>query len=146
MAPRAQATGEAVATAAPAPVSLVVGEEEYLVDRTVRDLVTQARGFLAASAFAAGDGGGDVHETEGGDLTAGELASLTSPSLFGGGSVVVVRNAQNAPKEVAAELARYAAAPAPGADVIHALAGGSKPTRLATDTSQAGDAVVVIPR
>ncbi len=146
MAPRAQATGQAVATAAPAPVSLVVGEEEYLVDRTVRDLVTQARGFLAASAFAAGDGGGDVHETEGGDLTAGELASLTSPSLFGGGSVVVVRNAQNAPKEVAAELARYAAAPAPDAVVILAHAGGAKAKALVTELTKARAAIIEHPK
>ena len=46
------------------PVTLVVGEEEFLVDRAVRQAVAQARAALAAEAGgadgAAGDpGGGD---------------------------------------------------------------------------------------
>ena len=49
----------------------------------------------------------------------GDLDSLTSPSLFGGGCVLAVRSAQNAGKEVAAELARYAKNPAP--DVVLVL-------------------------
>jgi DNA polymerase-3 subunit delta len=135
------------ASPVPAPVTLVVGEEEYLIDRTVRELVAQARTFLAAGAFGAADSGSeDVHETEGGALTAGELASLTSPSLFGGGSVVVVRNSQNASREVAAELARYAAAPAPDAIVILAHAGGAKAKALVTDLKKAGAAIIEHPK
>ena len=52
----------------------------------------------------AGGDGGDLHDLEASALGQGELASLTSPSLFGGGPVVIVRNAQNAGKEIAAEL------------------------------------------
>src|SRR5215469_11006942 len=104
------------ASEAPAPVVLVTGEEEFLVDRSVRELVARARAFLAAPG--AGDASADVHEVEGGELATGELATLTSPSLFGGGPVVVIRNAQNAVKDVAAELAKYATAPAPDAAVI----------------------------
>ena len=77
------------------PVTLIVGEEEFLVDRAVRDLIAAARD--------AGSGG-DVHDLEASALSP-ELASLTSPSLFGGGCVLVARSAQNAGKEVAAELA-----------------------------------------
>jgi DNA polymerase III subunit delta len=66
----------------PGPVTLVVGEEEFLIDRTVRELLA------AADAE-------DVHDLEGAALGAGELEALTSPSLFGGGSVVVIRSAQN---------------------------------------------------
>ena len=55
--------------------------------------------------------GGDVHDLDASELGPGELESLTSPSLFGGGCVLVVRSAQNAAKEVAAELARYARNP-----------------------------------
>ena len=81
-----------------APVTMVVGEEEFLVDRAVRDLIAAARDAAP---------GGDVHDLEASQLGPGELDSLTSPSLFGGGCVVVVRSAQNAGKEVAAELTRY---------------------------------------
>ena len=69
-----------------APVMLVVGEEEFLVDRAVRDLITAAR-----------DAGlsGDLHDLDASELGPGELESLTSPSLFGGGCVLVLRAAQN---------------------------------------------------
>jgi DNA polymerase III subunit delta len=130
--------------AGPAPLTLVVGEEEYLVDRTVRELAAGARELLAGSE--PGGSGGDVHETEGGELSQGELATLTSPSLFGGGSVVIVRNAQNALKDVATELARYAVAPAPDAIVILAHAGGAKGKALVTDLKKAGVRVVEHPR
>ena len=137
--PRAQAPSQA-----PAPVTLVVGEEEYLADRTVRELIASARAYLAEAAMA-GDGG-DSHEVEGGELTAGELASLTSPSLFGGGSVVIVRNAQNTGKDVAAVLARYARQPAPDAVVILAHAGGAKGKALITDLKKAGATVIEHPK
>src|SRR5215468_6844815 len=90
MAPRAQspsggatprtsrgASGTAAAPAQapvrPAPVTLVVGEEEYLADRTVRELIAGARALLAEAAVA-GEGDGDAHEVDGGQLTPGELA------------------------------------------------------------------------
>lgn len=100
-----------------APVTLIVGEEEFLVDRSVRETVAAARAALAPAGLGqqgsgADDGGGDLHDVEASALGHGELTSLTSPSLFGGGCVVIVRGAQNAGKEVAAELARYTAAPA----------------------------------
>jgi DNA polymerase-3 subunit delta len=116
------------------PVTLIVGEEEFLADRAVRGATAQAREALAE---AGGDGGGDLHELEGAALGQGELASLTSPSLFGGGAVVIVRNAQNVAKEVAAELTRYAAAPAPDAAVIITHAGGAKGKALVTDLAKA---------
>ena len=143
MAPRPQASAQSPVR--PAPVTLVVGEEEYLADRTVRELTASARAFLAETVSGAGDGG-DVHEAEGGNLTAGELASLTSPSLFGGGSVVIVANAQNAARDVAADLARYARDPAPDAVVILAHAGGAKGKALITDLKKAGAAVIEHPR
>jgi DNA polymerase-3 subunit delta len=116
------------------PVTLVVGEEEFLVDRTVRELIAEARQTLGES----GDGGGDLHDIEASALTHGELMSLTSPSLFGGGSVVIVRGAQNASKEVAAEITRYVAAPSPDAVVILTHAGGAKGKALVTDLKKAG--------
>src|SRR5271156_673024 len=91
------------------PVTLVVGEEEFLVDRAVRQAIAQARAALAQEA--GGGGGGDPADLEASALGVGEINALPSPSLFGGGSTVIVRNAQNAGKEIAAELTRYARAP-----------------------------------
>jgi DNA polymerase III subunit delta len=124
MAARTQVTSPTLA-----PVTLVVGEEEFLVDRAVRDLVAAARDAGL---------GGDVHDLDASELGPGELDSLTSPSLFGGGCVLVVRSAQNASKEVAAELARYMMNPA--ADVVLVLthAGGAKGKELLAACKGAG--------
>ena len=80
-------------------MTLIVGEEEFLVDRALREAVAQAKAALAGVS-GSGDGG-DLHDLEASVLGQGELAGLTSPSLFGGGAVVIVRNAQNAGKEIA---------------------------------------------
>jgi DNA polymerase-3 subunit delta len=125
-----------------APVTVVVGEEELLVDRTVRELVAAARAAMAE----AGDAGGDMHDIEANALTRGELASLMSPSLFGGGSVVVVRAAQNAVKDIAAELARYAGASAPDVVLILTHAGGAKGKALVGELTKAGARVIDCPK
>jgi DNA polymerase III subunit delta len=118
------------------PVTVVVGEEEFLVDRAVREALARA---------GTGDGG-DLHDLEASVLTHGELASLTSPSLFGGGATVIVRNAQNAAKEIAADLTRYAANPAPDAAVIITHAGGAKNKALVTELAKAGARQVDCPK
>jgi len=120
-----------------APVVLVVGEEEYLVDRSVRDLITAARDAGL---------GGDVHDLDGAGLGPGELESLTSPSLFGGGCVLVVRAAQNATKDVAAELARYAKNPAPDVVLVLTHPGGAKGKELLAGVKAAGARVVECPK
>jgi DNA polymerase-3 subunit delta len=101
-----------------APVNLVVGEEELLVERSVTALLTAAR--------ESPDAGEDLHDVAAGGLGVGELASLTSPSLFGGGGVVVIRAAQDATKDVAEEISRYAADPAPDVVLVLTHAGGNK--------------------
>jgi DNA polymerase III subunit delta len=101
-----------------ASVNLVVGEEELLVERSVTALVTAAR--------ESPDGGEDHHDVAAGGLGVGELATLTSPSLFGGGGVVVIRAAQDATKDVAEEISRYAADPAPDVVLVLTHAGGNK--------------------
>jgi DNA polymerase III subunit delta len=126
----------AARTAAPpeaAPVTIVVGEEEFLIDRAVRDLIAAAQA-------------GDVHDLDGAALGPGELDSLTSPSLFGGGIVVVIRAAQNAAKEVAGELTRYAASPVPDVSLIMTHAGGAKGKELLAGVKAAGAQVVECPK
>lgn len=123
-------------------VALVVGEDEFLVDRAVRELIAQARQALGGP----GDSGGDLHDVEASALSHGELTSLVSPSLFGGGVIVVIRGAQNAGKEVAAEIARYAADPLPDATIIVTHAGGAKGKGLVTDLKKAGARVTERPK
>ena len=120
-----------------APVTLVVGEEEFLVDRNVHDLIAAARDAGL---------GGDIHDLDGAALGPGELESLTSPSLFGGGCVLVVRSAQNASKDVAAELTRYLAHPP--ADVVLVLthAGGAKGKELLASVKATGARVIECPK
>jgi DNA polymerase III subunit delta len=129
MAARTAVTPEVV------PVTLVVGEEEFLVDRAVRELVAVAR-----------ERGGDVHEADAAELGPGELDVLTSPSLFGGGSVVVVRSAQNAGKEAAAEIARYAQHPSPDVVLVLTHAGGAKGKELLAAVRKAGAATIECPK
>jgi DNA polymerase-3 subunit delta len=135
MTARSDAPASAPGTA-PAPVSVIVGEEELLVERTVSALVAAGRLALAVEAGLTSPDGqmdldpatapGDIHDVAAGDLSVGELAALTSPSLFGGGGVVVIRSAQDAGKEVADEIVRYAADPAPDMILIVTHAGGAK--------------------
>ncbi|MBV9204831.1 MAG: DNA polymerase III subunit delta, partial [Actinobacteria bacterium] len=133
-----------------APVTLIVGEEEFLVDRAVRDLVAAGReaGLAGPAGPGAGEAGaeGDVHDVDAAALGPGELGTLTSPSLFGGGSVVVVRNAQNASKEVAAELARYIGHPAADAVLILTHAGGARGKDLLAAAKAAGARVIECPK
>src|SRR6202030_3407245 len=114
-----------------------VGEEEFLVDRSVHDLIAAAR--------EAGIGG-DVHDLDAAELGPGELESLTSPSLFGGGCVLVLRAAQNASKEVAAELGRYAKNPAPDVVLVLTHAGGAKGKELLAGVKAAGARVIECPK
>jgi DNA polymerase-3 subunit delta len=121
------------------PFTMIVGEEEFLVDRAVREALAKARAALAelSGGGASGDGAGDLHDLEASALAQGELAAFTSPSLFGGGAVVILRNAQNASKEIAAELAKYAKNPMPDAAVIVTHAGGVKGKALVTELAKA---------
>jgi DNA polymerase-3 subunit delta len=118
---------------APAPVTVVVGEEEFLVDRSVRELISAAPGE-------------DLHDLDGAALGPGELQALTSPSLFGGGCVLVVRAAQNVTKDVAAELTAYAAHPAPDVVVVLTHAGGAKGKDLLASVRAGGARVIECPK
>ena len=120
-----------------APVTIIVGEEEFLIDRAVRNLVTASQ--------AAGQPV-DVHDLDAATLGPGELDALTSPSLFGGGCVLVLRSAQNTAKEVAAELVTYAAHPAPDVSLILIHPGGAKGKELLASVKAAGAQVIEYPK
>jgi DNA polymerase-3 subunit delta len=130
------ASRAAAAATASGPVAVIVGDEELLVERAV------AR--LAAAAVA--ESGSAVREVTGGGLSPGDLAQLTSPSLFDAAPVVVIRDAQDAGKEVAEELAAVVAAPPDGVRIVLTHAGGAKGKALLTGLTRGGAQVVDCPK
>jgi DNA polymerase III subunit delta len=128
----------------PRPVTVIVGEEELLVERAVQAIVTAASppGSRGLPPDAEGT---DVHDVAAAGLAPGELTTLTAPSLFGGGCVVIVRATQDAGKDLAAELVRLAKAPVPDVVLVLTHAGGAKGKALVTSLTGAGAARVDCP-
>lgn len=118
-------------------VSVVVGEEELLVERAIARLVAEVDGD-------AGDAG--VRDLPASQLVPGDLISLVSPSLFGGDRAVIIRGIQDAGKELAAELERYAAAPEPDVVLVLTHAGAAKGKALLTALTSRGVNVVRCPK
>lgn len=118
---------------APAPLSAVVGDEELLVDRAVASIVAAARDR---------DPQVDVHDLLPAQVSAGTLAEVTSPSLFGDRRVVVLRSAQDLAKDAAAAVTSYLADPADDVVLILTHAGGAKGKALLNAALAAGAARV----
>jgi len=114
-------------------VTVIVGDEELLVERAVLAVTAEAAA-AARPAGGAGEGAGetapadlpDVHDVRAADLRPGDLPLLTAPSLFGSDCLVIVRSAQDAVKDVAGELARLVAAPPPGVLLVLTHSGAAK--------------------
>jgi DNA polymerase III delta subunit len=83
-----------MASAAPA-VTVVVGDEEFLVERAIGRVIAAVRGV---------DSQADVRDLSATELEPGQLAELTSPSLFAEARLLVVRDAEMAGKEIVDEL------------------------------------------
>jgi DNA polymerase III subunit delta len=115
-----------------APVTLIVGEEELLVERAVSSVIAAAAGPAQAS------GGREVHEIRAADLRPGDLSSLAAPSLFGGASMVLVRSIQDASSQVAAELVRQTAAASPDVVLVLTHNAGAKGKPLLASLAQEG--------
>ncbi len=110
-------------------LTLVVGQEELLVDRAV--------GRIAAAARAA-DPETEVRDLVPGAFTPGTLAELVSPSLFGESRVVVVRAAQDLAADSAAALTAAFDDLADEIVLIVVHAGGVKGKALLTAAEKAG--------
>jgi DNA polymerase-3 subunit delta len=120
-------------TSDPSPICLITGDEELLVARAVEDAVASAR---------ARDAGAEVHEVDAGAISPGDIAELLSPSLFGGRRVLVLRNAQDARKDLAAVLLDYADDPDHDVLLIAVHPGGARGKALADGLRAAGADVV----
>lgn len=99
------------------PIILIVGDEELLVERAIGDVVASAR---------ADDPEAEVIDLVPGGLEPGRISELTSPSLFGGGKVLVVRAAQDLGKDLTAEVLAYAKSPADDVVLVAVHHGGAK--------------------
>ena len=122
-------------TAAPGPVplTLVTGPEALLRDRAVA---------AAVAAVRVADPEAEVHDLSAVGLEPGRVTGLASPSLFGGTSVIVVRDVAEAAEVITDELKTVLADP--GDDVVLVLVhpGGVKGKSL-LDAARAAGAVVV---
>jgi DNA polymerase-3 subunit delta len=116
------------------PLSLVLGDEELLVARAVADATAAAR---------AADPECDVRDFPAATLVSGELIESLSPSLFGGRRVIVIRDGQDAKKELVAAVLSYARDPDPDVSLVVTHAGGAKGKAFADSLRDAG--AVVIP-
>jgi DNA polymerase-3 subunit delta len=107
----------ATSVSAPHPLQLVLGEEEFLVERAVRDVFEQAR---KADPLA------ELRRAPVTELTPAELVELLSPSLFAESRVIVLAGAQDAGKEIADAVLSHAAAPGEGIVVLVLHTGGGR--------------------
>jgi DNA polymerase-3 subunit delta len=103
-----------------AALTLVVGDEELLVARAV------ARSLARAAPEAGDPVAASVNDVEAGELSAATLAEVLSPSLFDEERWLVVRNLQDADKDLIAALVECAESAEPGVAIIAVHAGGVK--------------------
>jgi DNA polymerase III subunit delta len=92
------------------PVTLVLGEEELLAERAVAEAVVTASDRLGP--------GTAVEEVRGGALPDGFAMGLGTASLFGGGRVVVVQDADTLDAPARQALLALAADPSPATAVV----------------------------
>ncbi|RFU42502.1 DNA polymerase III subunit delta [Actinomadura logoneensis] len=118
-------------------ITLIVGDEELLIERAVGDVVAAAR---------ADDPETEVIDLMPGGLEPGRLAELTSPSLFGGAKVLVLRASQDLNKDLAAEVLAYVKNPAPEVALVAVHAGGARGKAVADGLSKAGARKVACPK
>ena len=113
----------------PAPLQLVVGDEEFLAERAVSDLVRRVRER---------DPEVELRRFRTSEVAPGELAGHLSPSLFAESRVIVLTQAQDATKDMVAAVAEYAKDPAEGIVLVARHAGGAKGKALLDEMRKAG--------
>ncbi|HEY0807165.1 MAG TPA: DNA polymerase III subunit delta [Pseudonocardiaceae bacterium] len=105
------------------PLQLVLGDDEFLVERAVSDVVVAAR---------RADPAAENRRAAVSDLTPAELVELLSPSLFAEGRVVVLAGAQDAGKEIADAVLGHARSPGDGIVLVVIHSGGGR-TKVAKE-------------
>jgi DNA polymerase-3 subunit delta len=105
---------------------LIVGDEDLLVERAIGTV-------LRAAMTESGSAGGDVpvNRLRAGEVSAGELAELLSPSLFADERLVVLEAAGEAGKDAVAVIESAAAALPEGIILVVVHSGGGRAKALA---------------
>jgi len=118
---------------------LVLGEEEFLVERVVGEILRQVRA-------AAGSAGIPVDRMRAGEVSTADLAELLSPSLFADERLIVLDSAAEAGREAAALIAAAAADLPPGTALVVVHTGGGRAKALAGQLRELGAQVHPCPR
>jgi DNA polymerase-3 subunit delta len=105
------------ATSEIARLTLIVGDEEFLVSRALEDLRRSALDV---------DPDAEVHECEAAAVDSMEMAQLLSPSLFGGRRLILLRSAQDLPAAVAQAVVPMLLDAEPDTTVVIQHLGGAK--------------------
>ncbi|MFP5072463.1 DNA polymerase III subunit delta [Pseudonocardia nantongensis] len=121
----------------PGPLQLVLGDEEFLAERAVSELVRRARQQ---------DPETELRHFRTSEVAPGDLAGHLSPSLFAEGRVIVLTHAQDATKDMVAAIAEYAKDPAEGIVLVAQHAGGAKGKALVDTLRKAGAGVTTCNR
>ncbi|MFC4127553.1 DNA polymerase III subunit delta [Nocardia rhizosphaerae] len=116
----------------PAPVHLVLGDEELLIERAVARVIGQVR------AGAPDPESVPVDRLRAGDASTAELAELLSPSLFAEDRVIVLESAAEAGKDAVAVITAAAADPPAGVVLLVLHSGGGRAKALAPALQKQG--------
>ena len=119
------------------PVTLVLGEEELLAERAVADAVAVAGERLGP--------GTSVEEVRAGGLPDGFAMGLATASLFGGGRVVVIQEADGLDATARQAVLALAADPAAATAVVLRAAAPGRQAKFFKDV-QRHTATVLVPR
>ncbi|MEU2035683.1 DNA polymerase III subunit delta [Nocardia amamiensis] len=116
----------------PAPVHLVLGEEELLIERALGAVTAQVR------ALAPDPDAVPVDRLRAGDASTAELAELLSPSLFAEDRVIILEAAAEAGKDAVAVITEAAQSPAEGVVLVVLHSGGGRAKAFAPALQKAG--------
>ena len=116
-------------------ILLISGNAEFLADRT------RARAIAAVTAEQPEC---EVATSSAAGLAPGELAGLTSPSLFSTSSALVLTELESLPEPAQDELTAYAAAPSPDVAVVLVQSAGQQKGKKLLDLLRAQPSVTEV--
>ncbi|WP_067544382.1 DNA polymerase III subunit delta [Nocardia crassostreae] len=119
----------------PAPLHLVLGEEELLIERAISAITAQARAATSEPDSM------PVDRMRAGDASTAELAELLSPSLFAEDRVIVLESAAEAGKDAVSVIQDAAASPPDGVVLVVLHTGGGRAKALAPALQKLGAVV-----